>query len=290
MYNPAEQCPSTGPCPGYATLAVETLSEQGSGRLNEDVLLHSGNLFGVFDGATSLAEDKLPSGTSGGLLAARIAAEAFQQRGNDLRLAVKEANRRIGEAIRTHGISQTLRHRFWSTSLAVIRIDENHFDYCQTGDSLIFCLYQDGSYMQLTPETDHDQETLEIWKRSPLSPNARIHDTLAEQILAVRLQMNVTYGVLNGEPEAMNFVNHGRQEMDGVSAILIFTDGLFIPRECPRQQSDWNGFAAIYRKGGLRAIRDHIRFLQSQDPDCRTYPRFKHHDDIAAIAIRPLRP
>ncbi len=35
-------------------MKIETILEKGSARLNEDTLVVQGNLFGVFDGATSL--------------------------------------------------------------------------------------------------------------------------------------------------------------------------------------------------------------------------------------------
>jgi len=38
--------------------------------------------------------------------------------------------------------------------------------------------------------------------------------------------------------------------------------------------------------GGLQAVRNHVRRLQQEDPTCRKYPRFKQHDDIAAVAIQ----
>jgi serine/threonine protein phosphatase PrpC len=285
MYIPTEQRITTRPYRSISPYAVETLLEKGSSELNEDVLLQDGNLFGVFDGATSLGKSCLPAGLTGGLLAAQIAADAFQHGGHDLYRAAENANCLINDAIRRNNISQDGRHLLWSTSAAVIRVDTNHFDYCQTGDSLILLIHEDGGYRQLTPETDHDRETLDLWKKSDPSSGAAIHDVLSDQIREVRLQMNISYGVLNGEPEAMHFINHGREELDGVSAILIFTDGLFIPREHLQQQSDWDSFVGLYRQGGLRKIRDHVRSLQRQDPICRRYPRFKPHDDIAAVAV-----
>jgi hypothetical protein len=113
-----------------------------------------------------------------------------------------------------------------------------------------------------------------------------IYHHLAEQIHRVRLQMNVSYGVLNGEPQALDFIHHGYQDLDGVRDILLFTDGLYPPRETPQNGNDWQSLVNLYRCGGLPAVRDHVRHLQQTDPSCRKYPRFKQHDDIAAVAIR----
>lgn len=38
--------------------------------------------------------------------------------------------------------------------------------------------------------------------------------------------MNLTYGVLNGEPQAMDFFNHGRKSLDQVKTVILFTDDL----------------------------------------------------------------
>jgi hypothetical protein len=271
-----------------ASFQVETLLEKGSGNHNEDVLLNDSTLYGVFDGATSLVEDNLPAGLSGGLLAARIAAETFQLHAThySLKRCAAMANDRIGLSLQACGIPAKQRHRLWSASAAVVRIGASSFDYCQTGDSLIFCLYENGDFSQLTPGTDHDMHTLSLWKKANPAPGATIRDTLADEILAIRLQMNSTYGVLNGEPEALSFLRCGREPLEGVSDLLLFTDGLFPPKEDPCAETDWREFVDLYRLGGLAALRDWVRSTQMKDPECRKYPRFKMHDDIAAIAVK----
>jgi len=277
-------------------LRVETLLEKGSGGLNEDVLLEAGNLFGVFDGATSLDKQSSYNGLSGGLLAARTAAQAFQREGTSLPRLAEQANSRIREALLKEDIPLDERHRFWSTSMAVVRLGGDRLEYCQTGDALILLIHHDGSYRMVTPDIDIDRETLCLWQACQKPESATIHDLLAEQIQQVRLQMNISYGVLNGEPEALNFLRHGYEELDDVSDILLFTDGLFLPRANPLEDSDWDSFVELYRQGGLQAIHDQVRRLQRTDPDLKKYPRFKVHDDIAAVAIglnhqlRPARP
>jgi serine/threonine protein phosphatase PrpC len=286
MYLSTEQFALPHPYPAIPHYVVETLLEKGSGELNEDVLLQTDGLFGVFDGATSLDKRRFAGGLTGGLLAARIAALTFQEKHAGLgHLAIK-ANRRIRETVLAERVSMTERHRLWSTSLAVIRLDSDRFEYCQTGDALIMLIDNDGGFRVVTPEIDIDRETLHLWKNTPATREAAIHDVLADQIHRVRLQMNVSYGALNGEPEAENFLRHGYHELVGVSDILLFTDGFFLPRENPLAGDDWHCLVDLYRAGGLQAVRNHVRRLQQEDPTCRKYPRFKQHDDIAAVAIR----
>ncbi len=285
MYLSIEQRIRTRPYGHPPTHLVETLLAKGSGSLNEDVLLQDGNLFGVFDGATSLCNDDLPEGTTGGLMAARIAAESFRQGNDDLLRCAEEANRQLGKIACNASMLESERFRLWSTSAAVVRLGDHHFDYCQTGDSLILTIREDGSFTILTPEIDHDRDTLKLWKNTRVPAGASIHEILSEQIRQVRNEMNITYGVLNGEPEAMHFLNHGREKTDGLAAILLFTDGLFLSRKDPYKANDWSSFVELFRQGGLKEIHEHVRSLERNDPECRTYPRFKQHDDIAAVAI-----
>ncbi|MFH0784973.1 MAG: protein phosphatase 2C domain-containing protein [Pseudomonadota bacterium] len=269
--------------PGYT---VETLLEKGSGEFNEDVLLQAGDLFGVFDGATSLDRRRFAGGLTGGLLAANIAAHTFQKEHGGLASLATKANRRIHDTLLAENVSISERHRLWSTSLAVVRLATDRFEYCQTGDALILLIEDDGSYRLVTPEPDIDRQTLSLWKNTPTTQMDTIQELLAEQIRRVRLEMNVSYGVLNGEPEALNFLRHGYHDLVGVSDILLFTDGLFLPKENPLESDDWSCLVKLYRSGGLSSVRNHVRLLQQEDPTCRQYPRFKQHDDIAAVAIR----
>ena len=263
---------------------VRSLLEQGSGEVNEDVLLADGNVFGVFDGATSLGGRRLTHGLTGGLLAATTAARSFQGGNGSLHLLAQQANRRIAE-MQQEECGQQGRHTLWSTSCAVVRLEDNHLEYCQTGDALVVFLYHDGSHRVITPDVDIDRDTLQAWKEMAVAPGMKIHEVLADQIREVRLEMNVRYGVLNGEAEAVDFLRHGHESLAGVSDVLLFTDGLHLPRENPLADNDWQEFVDIYRQGGLSAVHNHVRQLQQQDPDCRRYPRFKTHDDIAALAL-----
>lgn len=267
---------------------VRSILEKGSGDINEDVLLEHDNIFGVFDGATSLDGRRFQDGLTGGLLAARTAAQSFTGNGygdSSLNELAQKANHRIGKIQLHDGAGLQERHKLWSTSCAVVRLTGTRLEYCQTGDALIVFVLNDGTHRVITPDIDVDGETLQLWKEMQVAPDTRIQEVLAEQIRKVRLEMNVRYGVLNGEPEALAFIRHGYEDLTDVSDVLLFTDGLHIPRENPCTEHDWQFFVELYRQGGLQAVRDHVRHLQRQDPDCRIYPRFKIHDDIAAVSI-----
>ena len=46
-----------------------------------------------------------------------------------------------------------------------------------------------------------------------------------------------------------------------VITILLFTDGLHLPRQNPQEEQDWQTFVELYRSGGLQAVRDRVRQL-----------------------------
>ena len=266
-------------------MKIDTVFEQGTGVLNEDFLVVEDNLFGVFDGATSLTPLRFDHGLTGGYLASTVAGTAF--RDNDLPLdqLADKANRAILAAMEKRGVDLTDRAGLWSTSGAVVRVLEDAFEWAQIGDCLVMTLREDGGHQVHCSGFDHDFETLSIWKETACAESGPIIDVLHDQIVKVREGMNVNYGVFNGEPAAMDFLNCGSLPLQGVTHILLFTDGLFIPKSDPGEREDFSLFARLFREGGLKGLRDHIRAKEAGDAACALYPRFKVHDDIAAIAI-----
>lgn len=263
---------------------VHVVHEKGSGEANEDLLLIEEGLYGVFDGATALSSTCRDQGRTGGYIAAALAAETFRQNGHDLQSCLVESNNRLRVAQERAGCSSDERYGLWSTSLAVVRFSAERLEYCSLGDASILLLTDDGSHRLLTPEMDIDRETLSMWKAYS-GEKCSIYEVLAEQIRKVRSRMNIDYGVLNGESAALNFVQSGSVSLADVTDVLLFTDGLLIPRENPKAPHDWRSFVDLYQAGGLKAVRDHVRNIERQDPDTQRYPRFKTHDDIAAVSI-----
>ncbi|WP_155323817.1 protein phosphatase 2C domain-containing protein [Desulfosarcina ovata] len=261
------------------------LHKQGSGRLNEDAYFLGPRICGVFDGATALNGDRYENGKTGGYLAAQLACDVFRTNNAPLLKLTDQANREIFQAMQDKGVDLARKEDLWSTSFAVVRVGTDSFEWVQSGDSLILAIDHDHSYRVLVPDHAHDTETLCMWRDMAARGTPRIFETLKEQIIAVRRQMNVTYGVLNGEPQALDFISRGRANLRGIKHILLFTDGLFIPKEDPTADHRFDILVQRYLDGGLDAVYQHVHKLQAADPLCHKYPRFKPHDDIAAVAI-----
>ncbi|MFO8085968.1 MAG: protein phosphatase 2C domain-containing protein [Desulfobacterales bacterium] len=268
-------------------MKIEHVLEKGSGSVNEDTLVIEKNLFGVFDGATSIDQAILGNSKTGGMIASSAACSVFSKNHYPLLDLARTANREIFNKMIIHGVDFTARERLWSTSAAVVRINEGGIEWVQAGDSYIIVIYKDNTYKVFTEKDDHDYETLTQWKLMAKYCSESIREALSDQIKKVRLEMNRSYGVLNGEKEAEQFFRSGVEPLDNIKKILLFTDGLHIPEKIPEKRKNFDRFVENYLSLGLMKLKDLVRKVENEDPDCKTYPRFKRHDDIAAISIIP---
>ena len=282
-------------------MQTESVLEKGTAGINEDCQIIQENIFGVFDGATSLTGKTFPQGKTGGQMAAQTAGSVFSQNHYPLTRLARQANQQIRSRMIRHKVNVSEKENLWSTSAAVVRVTETGLEWVQTGDSVILLIYRDGSHKVLADPEDHDYETLTMWKdlvedrlqKPPIACDSvsgedinAIKQALAPQVKKVRQGMNIHYGVLNGEPGAEAFLNQGTEPLDNVTDILLFTDGLSMPREIPEKQKDYASLVNVYQSLGLEGVKDMIREKEKTDPFCLAFPRFKCHDDIAAIAVK----
>lgn len=262
---------------------VESLLQQGVGKFNEDTVLVGDNLFGVFDGASSL-DGRLCRGKSGAWWAAQLARSEFAENDSNLISLAQRANTRLKEAMEHHGVQTEDELQCWSTSAAVFRIKDDILEWVQTGDCLILGIDMDNNSHLLTPYTNHDAETLKQMQLAPEETHSQALQRVREQIESVRRQMNREYGVLNGDPRAENFFMHGSMKCSEIKHILAFSDGLFPPARA-EMTLNVEGIAERYMHSGLNGLADWVREQERSDPDCRDFPRFKLHDDISAVAV-----
>ncbi len=273
-------------------MEIRTLYEKGGGKINEDALIASNPIFGVFDGASSLVPYVNNQGQTGAYLASHIAKQAFSRDKMSLfRLAI-DANWEIERAMVEASIDTSKKTNRWATTAAVIRLNKDSFDWVQIGDSLILVIHRDASSRLLATDYDHDLQTMIKWKKLADKKVENIRAILDPDDQKVTERMNIDYGAMNGEIGAEKFLKFGTEKLDGISHIILFTDGLFFPKEDPEKPDDWEMFVAHFLDGvsvpgagGLKKVHQLVRALEDSDPNCWKYPRFKQHDDIAAISI-----
>ena len=261
-------------------IKIEHILEQGSGTRNEDYLIMDHNIFGVFDGATSLTDACYEGGQSGGAMASSIAGQVFLRNGHTLDRLGAEANDSIRTQMEQHQIDLSQRCGLWSTSAAVVRLRDGGIEWFQTGDSQVVFVDRDGGFRLAARREDHDYPTLNM-----IRERGRFHPEVQKLVETVRQGMNRSYGVLNGEPEAEDFFQTGVEPCRNIKTVLLFTDGLDVPCPAPKKYKDFSCLVDMACELGLDGLRNHIRSQEATDPDMQRYPRFKKHDDIAAIAI-----
>ncbi len=266
---------------------IQTIHQPGSARrVNEDSILVKSPIFGVFDGASGLVSYVNDHGQTGALIASALASSTFSAAGSyPLTTVAIKANHRIKTAMNLVEVDTTDKTALWATSAAVVRLEEHTFDWFQIGDSLILVILKDASFRLLVTDYDHDLETMKLWRRFADQQIENIREIIEPFDLDVTRKRNIDYGVLDGEVAAEKFFNHGTESLYCVAHILIFTDGLFLPKKNPEEPDDWKTFVDLFLQGGLEKIQKYVREKEMDDPRCWKYPRFKQHDDMGAIAL-----
>ena len=208
---------------------IDFVFDEGSSK--EDTYLIKNNIFGVFDGYDSGDQFTGDDGKTGGLIASSIARDIFSKNNKSLQDLISEANRKIKEQMLASSVDVTRKASSWGTTVAVIRKNGDSLEWRQIGDSLIMLIYEDNSFKLLVDDYDHDKEILGMWKELADQKKENIREILNKgPFPKLRAKANEAYGVLNGEEKAIPFLKSGEEDLRGVKSILLFTDGLFLPK------------------------------------------------------------
>ncbi|MEC0248471.1 protein phosphatase 2C domain-containing protein, partial [Paenibacillus chitinolyticus] len=149
---------------------VESVIRQGQGVCNEDALLLApeAGVFGVIDGVSGLTPYRDALGRTAGHIASALVASCFAGAGRaDLERTTLEANARLhGEMERLQGRSEDTGSR-WGAVHAVVRVDEERVAWVQSGDCMVYAVYEDGVVRAVTRDSvePHDERALALWRR-----------------------------------------------------------------------------------------------------------------------------
>lgn len=282
-------------------MKIETISIRGASEWNEDALVISTepHVYGVLDGATSVVPFRGPNGETGGYLASNIVSRHLEsitlERWSSLSLkeAVLEANAALREAMVESGIDPEEKEQLWTTAIALIRINEQHIDYVQTGDCMIFAAYEDGTIRTVTHDqlAHIDKQTMKRWKECVdrgMTSRAQIRELVEPYIRKNKAKMNTLagYSAVNGQPELAPLLEHGTINRIQLTALLIITDGLFPYAEEEDTRVDEHLLFAGLQEHGLQGYAEQLIALEESDPECQKYIRFKKSDDKTAVWIR----
>lgn len=279
-------------------MRVEQLTVQGSNAWNEDALIASDRLrlYGVLDGATSLTE---PDGSAtGGYLASQAAKQAFESLGPapdsfTLREAVLEANARIRARMAEAGVDVNDKQSLWAAACAVVRVGEHQIEYAQVGDCMIVAVYEDGSVRTVTHDQVEyfDERTKSLWeqyRQEGFSPR-EVREKVYRAIASNRQKTNTPdgYAILNGDPALERYVEHGAFNRIRLRSVIVFTDGLFLPRQAGEPAPPMREMVRLIEEKGLAGYADWLINGENEAAERGGKDaRLKTSDDKTAIRIR----
>ncbi|MCR2822113.1 protein phosphatase 2C domain-containing protein [Lederbergia panacisoli] len=200
---------------------VDQITLKGVGELNEDSIIINNDIsvYGVADGVSSLIPFKNKEGHTGGYIASNEARRYFEslEASNGLMDDLLKINEGIRNKMKAYNIDFLKKEQFWGTALAVIKVSDTGVDFVQTGDCMILAVYQDNEVRPLTRlQVAHLENTAIVkWKeliRQGIETRDDLMENVREILLSNRTKSNTFngYGVLNGEYQALDYIEYGR--------------------------------------------------------------------------------
>ncbi|SFG56611.1 Protein phosphatase 2C [Halobacillus alkaliphilus] len=203
------------------------------------IINHEAAIYGVLDGATPLDEFQDEKGHNGAYLASRIFKEHFESLvpGADLTEEVRAANSKIYQQMLSYGVDVSQGYMRWSTCVAIVQLEDTHFNYVQLGDSIIMAGFKSKPAELLTKDTVKGISSRAKSKRATDRTNGvevldeRYFDNKLNQLRYNRSLANQPdgYTVANGMKEANLFLQRGKVSCEDLNDVLLVTDGLFHP-------------------------------------------------------------
>jgi serine/threonine protein phosphatase PrpC len=268
-------------------MRISHLTHKGVRDLNEDAILINDDygVYGVFDGASSLTTYLSETGKTGAYLASNTVAETFKKPLASLQETAVLANKNIEQLHERSNVDVSDIVNRFGTTAAAIRVDGNYAEIIQVGDSIVLLIKKNGKVEIPLGYHDHDLDVMRKWREYADSGRKDIRKLVADDVIRLRRQANTSYGLLNGDNRASSFIQSAKIDLREVATIILLTDGMFIPKEDPEAEEDWNDYARLHRKGGLAHLYETVRKIEDSDQGLVKYPRYKLHDDASAIAI-----
>ncbi|NTU24522.1 hypothetical protein HPY28_29865 [Brevibacillus sp. HB1.2] len=281
---------------GGVIMKLESISMKGSGKSNEDayVIQQVKHVYAVIDGITSLIPYENAAGQTGGAIAAELVKKQLEAMPEDAALHdyLETINVALQEQMRQSGIDLEKKEALWGAACAVVRVGDAHIEYAQLGDCMIFAVYDDDTVRPLThTQVSHlEQAALAKWEegiKEGLCTRTELYERCMDILIHNRYQANGPggYGVLNGDAACRDFIEYGRMNRVGVKALVLATDGLFMPRALGGAQPKWEETVLPIVHKGLQRYTDELISLENNDPECIRYIRFKKSDDKTGMIL-----
>ncbi|MCD7033525.1 protein phosphatase 2C domain-containing protein [Metabacillus sp. GX 13764] len=240
---------------------------------------------GVFDGVTPIDAYKNSKGENGAVLASHLFKRYFQELFTEKtspKEGIAAANRLLKEKMQDCGIDLSEKPYLWSTCAAVVRAEEDVISFAQAGDCMIAARMKDGRVRELVKNSVKGISARAKTRRENerdegkgIQPEHYYQQNPAALYADHRSMANTEdgYSVCNGEEALESYIQEGSIEKKDVDAILLISDGFFIPGEETLQKA-----VEFACQKGLPALAE---FIEQKEKDANLPP-----DDRTAILIR----
>lgn len=184
-----------------------------------------------------------------------------------------------------------------ATTMSVVIQKGNYLRFTQIGDSPIGVLLKTGKVKMLHGDPvllQNDRNiSQELKNLRSKDPDALHVDIMARrQLPRIRHLMNAAhdgYGVVTPQHPDKIYLQEMILHKNDVTGVVVFTDGLAEAYDTFDVFNSAEKFVktVVNHPDQLHEVHKQLRIKQNEDPECKTVPRIKMGDDIAAIVARP---
>jgi serine/threonine protein phosphatase PrpC len=194
-------------------------------------------------------------------------------------------------------------------TIALIDFQSNNMRWAHAGDTALFLFHNGGRIEKITndPMEQHDQSALKIAKQlqdlhqykhfaevigldevTTANKNNGLYHNYVEQNGEANYELGVA--VVNGLPELSHYIQKGNiDSLTEIQSILLCTDGFMWPAKWQESKADTDIRLQLMidyiKDGSLSNYLERLRKEEEEDSERDNYPRFKVHDDAAALYL-----
>lgn len=271
--------------------------------VNEDIMTFGDKYSFVMDGATGLGGPESINGWTSAewyvQLVSKFLVQQLQDESKDIKQivtnAINYATSKIREYERTHNM-HFKDYEEPSSSLVLYRELEKEgkkrFQIFALGDSSAIISYKDGTVTSLANPNEIklkqlDRSVLERMVEIASKTNQTVIETRSNPEIQRMLEINRGkknteggYWILGTNAEAVEHAAIFEDDLDKIESVLLHTDGFNYKMLGMNKEELMETCKSQF---GIEMMQRKIREAEEKDETCNRYPRFKQHDDMAAV-------
>lgn len=272
---------------------------------NEDtfaVALDDTTVFGaIFDGTTSLKPIEGLGEESGAHFASHFLKDNLDKLVPTVspQQAILQLNEKLLDANTNLGGQLADTHSLPASTATIVKFEQGDplLHFAHVGDSFGIAFYEGGRSFIFTDDKNKRFDAgmfsliKQVAKARGITPREAREDAQVKTAginMFIRRNNNPNgdgSGILNGDPHLAKYIQTGRLALNGLSAVLLGSDGLLPPGWSLDQEQTRQNTLAVILDGGFPSFFDLKHDAEDRDPDWN-YVRYKHSDDATGLLFQ----